>query len=63
MTKLLKKAFAEANRLQNGNGCSGGDDSDEIADSRQWQKTPLKTNDLLARLVEGELAPRAARLF
>ncbi len=59
MTKLLKKAFAEANRLPEWEqDALAAMILDEIADSRQWQKEPVETDDLLARLVEEALAPR-----
>lgn len=59
MTKLLKKAFAEARRLPEWEqDALAAMILDEIADSREWQTSPSKADTLMERLVEEALAPR-----
>jgi len=57
MTKLLKKAFAEANRLPEWEqDALAAMILDEIADSRQWQTAPSEADNLMERLVEEALS-------
>jgi hypothetical protein len=59
MTKLLKKAFAEANRLPEWEqDALAAMILDEIADSRQWQETRSEAELHLQQLVEEALAPQ-----
>ncbi len=59
MTKLLKKAFAEANRLPEWEqDALAAMILDEIADSRKWQQTRSEADLHLQQLVEEALAPQ-----
>ncbi|MBP6472241.1 MAG: hypothetical protein KBE23_13005 [Chloroflexi bacterium] len=59
MTKLLKKAFAEANRLPEWEqDALAAMILDEIADNRQWQKAPSEADVWMEKLVEDALAPQ-----
>ncbi len=59
MTKLLKKAFAEANRLPEWEqDALAAMILDEIADNRQWQKAPSEADTWMEKLVEDALSPQ-----
>ena len=59
MTKLLKKAFAEANRLPEWEqDALAAMILDEIADNHQWQKAPSEADTWMEKLVEDALAPQ-----
>lgn len=56
MTKLLKKAFAEAKRLPKWEqDAIAAMILDEIAESQAWQQTRLESESLLAQLVDEAL--------
>lgn len=59
MTKLLKKAFAEAKRLPEWEqDALAAMILDEIADSQAWQETDNEAERLMAEMVDEALSER-----